>query len=399
MAPALAKELGQPVASFGPVFAGGLSGLIIGSLFISPLADRFGRKRLLIVAILIFGLFTLAPTLDLDYGRLIIYRFVTGLGLGSAMPCAITLTTEFAPRRYRALLTNSMFVGFPLGGAIAGLTAGHFLADQDWRSVFLIGSIVPLLLVLPIAFFLPESVTFLASRGLNRAGIAAILSRLDRTRTYNAAEEFTMPSARARSARIGTLFSPDLRLGTVLLWGVFFCTLFALFSLASWLPAMLQEAGAAPERAVRGPVLMLIGGVLGGITFGFAIDRLGAPRFLAGAYILAAVFTALLGHALDAFPIALVLIFLCGFCNVGGQLSINGLAARFYPIEVRSTGVGWALGLGRFGAIIGPVTGGWMLAAHWSPALVFGVIGFACLVSAACMIALGLVYGKTGARQ
>ena len=153
VAPALAKELGQPVASFGPVFAGGLSGLIIGSLFISPLADRFGRKRLLIVAILIFGLFTLAPTLDLDYGRLIIYRFVTGLGLGSAMPCAITLTTEFAPRRYRALLTNSMFVGFPLGGAIAGLTAGHFLADQDWRSVFLIGSIVPLLLVLPIAFF------------------------------------------------------------------------------------------------------------------------------------------------------------------------------------------------------------------------------------------------------
>ena len=387
VAPALAKEWGLSKAALGPVFSAGLFGLMIGALVFGPLADRIGRWKIIIFSTLAFGLGTLATAFVSDVNTLLAIRFLTGLGLGGAMPNAVAMTSEFSPHRRRATMVMIMFCGFSIGAALGGLLAAALIPQFGWRSVFVVGGVAPLLLVPIVAWRLPESVRFLALTGQANACVAELLGRIDPKAAFAPATQFVVHEPRLVGMPVRHLFREGRALPTVLLWVVFFMSLLDLYFLSNWLPTVLNDLGASVSSAAVIGSMLQVGGVVGTFALGSIIDRF-SFRALAVVYF-AAVFAVgaigQLGHSVAWVTMA---IFAAGFCIVGGQIAANALAATFYPTSVRATGVGWALGIGRVGSIIGPLVGGALLTAKWSTESVFLAAATAALCAALAAFSL-----------
>jgi MFS transporter, AAHS family, 4-hydroxybenzoate transporter len=230
-APLLAKALGRDVSSFGPMFGVGLVGLMLGSLAVSLLADRYGRKWLLIMSTVIFGLFSLAPALDLSFERLFVYRLLTGFGLGGAMPCAVALTSEYAPRHNKAVLVNIMFAGFPLGAVVGGFVVSLIIANWGWQAIFYLGGILPLLMVPVLMLLMPESIVFLVADGKRPRATARILNRFESTNALNPPNIHLSHNLNDRRGSVTNLFDQRRGFGTILLWIGFFCNLLLIYFL------------------------------------------------------------------------------------------------------------------------------------------------------------------------
>jgi MFS transporter, AAHS family, 4-hydroxybenzoate transporter len=354
VAPVILKQWGLEAASFGPVFAAGLLGLMLGALAFSPIADRTGRKSVIVVSTAWFGVFSLATAYAASPGELLAYRFLTGLGLGGAMPNIIALTSECAPERLRATLVTVMFCGFPLGAVLGGLLSAKLIAAFGWPSVFLLGGVLPLVLVPVLLAWMPESLRFLARKQAEPlAGVP-----------------------------VRQLFTGGRAAGTVLLWIVFFANLLLLYFLINWLPTVLQRSGLPLERAIIGTVVLNAGGIAGGILLGWLVDKRGPYGVLLAAYVLGALCVAAIGSAPAAVAGVIAIVFFAGFFIIGSQFCMNALAAGAYPTAARATGVGWALGVGRIGSIIGPVVGGMLLSLGWEPGTLFLVAAGPAAVSA-----------------
>src|ERR1700710_2566711 len=240
-APALAKEWGLTKGALGPVFSAGLFGLMIGALLFGPLADRIGRKKIIIFSTLAFGLGALATAFVQDVNSLIAIRFLTGLGLGGAMPNTIAMTSEFSPHRRRAAMVMIMFCGFSLGAAVGGLLAAALIPHFGWRSVFAVGGVAPLLLVPILALRLPESVRFLALTGQAPARVAELLGQIDRNAGFTSATKFVVHEPHLAGMPVLHLFREGRTLPTLLLWVVFFMSLLDLYFLSNWLPTVLHD--------------------------------------------------------------------------------------------------------------------------------------------------------------
>jgi AAHS family 4-hydroxybenzoate transporter-like MFS transporter len=322
-----------------------------------------------------------------DLNSLLAIRFLTGLGLGGAMPNVIAMTSEYSPHRRRATMVMIMFCGFSVGAALGGLLAAAMIPHFGWRSVFVVGGVAPLIMVPILAFRLPESVRFLALTGRANARVAALLRAIAPAAAFAPTTQFVVRELRLAGLPVLHLFRERRTAVTLLLWVVFFMSLLDLYFLSNWLPTVLNDLGASESAAAVIGSLLQVGGVVGTLVLGSVIDRF-SFRALALVYF-AAVFAVgaigQLGHA--AVPVALA-IFAAGFCIVGGQIAANALAATFYPTSVRATGVGWALGIGRIGSIVGPLVGGVLLSQKWSPAAVL----LAAAVAALCasLAAFGL---------
>jgi AAHS family 4-hydroxybenzoate transporter-like MFS transporter len=385
--PPLAQELGLAMTSLTGVFAAGTIGIVIGSFVVGPLADRYGRRWFLLAATLIFALATLGPTLDLSFSHLVAYRLVTGLGLGAATPSAIALTAEYAPERHRSLLNNLMFAGFPVGGLLAGFLTTELLPHWGWRWVFYIGGGVPLLLLLPIAMLLPESVIFLARNQMQPQRLRELLRRIDPRLPTGAGPTYGVLEPGGTQRGVSALFTDGRAAGTALLWTIFFCNLVVLLFLNSWLPALLTRVGMSFGDASAAATLMMAGGIGGGLSFGALIDRFGATRVLTVSFTLTALLVALIGRIPTSASSGLMVA--VGFGLVGCQLSINALPAIFYPTKVRSTGIGWALGVGNVGAVVGPMLGGAMMFCHCRVATMYTAAAVPLLIAAGAVHLLG----------
>jgi AAHS family 4-hydroxybenzoate transporter-like MFS transporter len=370
VAPALVQNLGLSRAALGPVFSAGLFGLMIGALTLGPLADRVGRKRIILFSVIAFGLCSLAAVFAHDTTTLLLMRFLTGLGLGGAMPNAVALTSEFSPRNRRATMVMAMFVGFSVGAALGGLIAAALIPSFGWRSVFVIGGIAPLLLAPFLARDLPESVRFVKLAGGSDARVASLLALVFPKQDFPKGTRFSLQEAQLRGLSVAHLFGEGRATGTVLLWVVFFASLLDLYFLSNWLPTLLNDLGASVSVAAIVGAMFQVGGVVGTFTLGRFVDRF-SFRALALTYLLAAIALAALGASGHSIALAAVIIFLAGFCIVGAQIAANALAAEYYPTSIRSTGVGWALGIGRVGSIIGPLVGGALLVRHWETQSLF----------------------------
>ncbi len=365
VAPSIAKEWSVSRGALGPVFSASLFGLMIGALTLGPVADRIGRRWIILVSTLVFGALTVATMFSANVGELITLRFLTGLGLGGAMPNAVAMTAEFSPLRRRATMVMSMFVGFSIGAAVGGAIAAALIPHYGWRSVFLVGGLAPLV-ILPFLYReLPESVRFLALRG-DDAKVATLLRRVFPEAHLPQGVHFTLSEPHPEGIPVLHLLRDGRALATVLIWVLFFTSLLELFFLSNWLPTVVNDLGASVSTAALLGALLQVGGVVGTFALGSAMDRL-ATKALAVIYLLAMVAVASIGYVGASVPLLAVAIFFAGFCIVGGQNCANATAATFYPTALRATGVGWAFGIGRVGSIVGPMIGGALLALHWAP--------------------------------
>ena len=387
VAPALAREWTLGRGALASVFSAGLFGLLLGSLLFSPIADRVGRKRIVVGSTLAFGVLTLLTVLAQDVTTLTLLRFLTGLGLGGAMPNTVALTAEISPHRRRATMVMAMFCGFSLGAAVGGLIAAAMIPAFGWRSVFILGGATPLILALYLARALPESARFLALKGTEDAHVGRIMDWLFPGHGFVSGTRFKVTEPTVRGVPVRQLFQDGRTVFTLLLWVVFFMSLVDLYFLSNWLPTVLSDLGASVSAAAVTGSMLQVGGLVGTFALGRVIDRF-SFKALAVTYAVAAVAVAAVGlshHSVGGVTIA---IFAAGFCIVGGQIAANALASGAYPTTARATGVGWALGIGRVGSIMGPLVGGLLLSMHWSTEALFGVAAIPAIFAALAALSL-----------
>lgn len=389
-APLLAKQWGLGKEAVGHIFSAALVGLMVGYLVVSLASDRFGHKRVLVVSTIVFGLFTLATTLAGDATELIALRFLTGIGLGAAAPSAVALTGEYVPKRLRASCVLAIYCGFSLGFVVAGIGATQLLPRFGWQALFYVGALVPLILVVPLVTVLPESLEFLVLRRGDTPRVGAILGRLAPDVPQQTGARYAVSARHSGGAGIVALFGRRRALGTLLLWFVFAINLAQFYLTQSWFPTILAGFHYSLDATATATSLFTAGGIAAAFVIGPAMDRIGPYRSLALVYIAGGILVSVTGLAFTA-PAWMLMLVACasGFCVSGGQKSVIALAAIYYPTSIRSTGVGWALGIGRVGGIGGPLLVGWLLAFHWSPELIFHVLGLPMIVAALAILAMG----------
>lgn len=395
LGPVLAKDWSLSRAELGPIFSASLAGLLIGLLAIGTLSDRMGRKRAIVLSTVAFGCFTLLTAFARGVTDLMLYRLLAGIGLGGALPNALALTGEYTPARRRATLVVLMFCGFSLGSIVGGGMTAALVSRIGWRPVFLAGGLLSLLLAPLLLGLLPESLLFLAAKQNANAQITSLLRRIKPDFSPPLAARFVPSEPRSTGLPVAHLFRAGQAVGTLLLWLVFFFNLLDFFFLQNWLPTILTDSGLATETAILVSTLISGGGIVAGVLTGRLMDRFGSYPVLTVLYGCGAVFVASIGFTAGSVPALVASTFGAGFCVSGGQKSVNALAVIFYPTAVRTTGVGWALGVGRVGSIAGPLMGGWMMARGWSSLNIFEFAALPMLCAAGVVYAMGLLYGST----
>ena len=383
VAPVLLKSGMIGRATMGYIFSAGTLGLTIGTILFGTIADHLGTKRVILGCTALYGVCTLALAFVQTPEAFLVLRALAGLGLGGVMPCAIALASEYVPRRLCVTLVASVVAGFAFGGSLGGFLSAFLIPRFGWPSVFVLGGLVPLALLIPaLAVWMPESMPHL----LRRAPIDSIL-RVTRP---------ILPDWRPLPADLGRggaqqkvsvsrLFDSGYKLPTCLFWSTYFANLLLLYFLASWLPTMINFSGLTIEAANLTTGVYQFSGLIGSVLLGWLADRARPQLVLCCGFLASAV--ALAGVSFSAHQEAglVVCVFAAGFCVIGGQAALNGFAATFYPPEVRTTGQGWAVGIGRIGSIVGPLIGGFLIAANVAPPQVFR------LCIAASLAAAGLV--------
>jgi MFS transporter, AAHS family, 4-hydroxybenzoate transporter len=390
LVPVMSENLNIPLPAFGPVLAAALFGLMIAAMGSGPIADRYGRRVVVIVSVVVFGVFALLTARATTLRELILLRFLTGLGLGGAMPNAVALTAEYTPKRLQPIVVGAIFVGMPAGALIASQTAAVVIPLWGWRSVFVIGGVLPLLLAMVLIPLLPESVRFLSASGASAERVAAILRRIAPDLSARRADVPPVDADRVRDGvPVRHLFTEGRAAGTLLLWVPFFMNLLILYFILSWLPALLRQLGMPVSIGVQAIAMFSVGGMIGTLFQGSVMNAVGARTVLLIEFFVCTALIAVLAVAASFVGLLMIATLALGICVQGAQAGLNALAASFYPTGVRATGIGWALGIGRIGSILGPSLGGVLLSLQWSPALIFMSGVGPALCAAAAIVLIG----------
>jgi AAHS family 4-hydroxybenzoate transporter-like MFS transporter len=391
VAPAVLREWGVPGPTLGPVFAAANFGVLVGSLVFSMVADKIGRRPVLVWATFFFSLLTLATAYAQNVEQLLWLRFISGIGLGSIMPNATALVGEFSPKRSRVTLMMCITVGFTIGAAVAGFVAAWLIPAFGWRSVFVFGGAVPLVIAVAMWWALPESLQFLAVRGGQQSALARWLKQLDPTIAIDAQTRFVSNEASKAGVPFIHLFREGRGATTILIWVVNFMNIMMLYSLSNWLPTVVTGMGYTTQTAVLVATSMQIGGTLGAFGLAWLIARGGFIPTLGLTFAVAATSIAFIGHPSLSLMALFVIVFIAGWCVIGGQPGLNALSATYYPTYLRSTGVGAGLGVGRAGGIVGPYVGGILLAQQWTSQQLFWAAALPAIVSTATIATMGLL--------
>jgi AAHS family 4-hydroxybenzoate transporter-like MFS transporter len=366
VAPALTESWHLSRGALAPVFNAGIIGVALGALLTGPLMDRFGRRPLMLGTVIWFSLLTIAVTQAGDLSELLVLRFLAGLGLGSLVPMAVVVASENAPRRTRATMVTLATCGYSIGAASGGLLAAQLIPLYGWTSVFWVGGIAPLLLLIAMWIWLPESVRLLALRPDTGHRIAAILRAVNPALEFPADTQFVNSRERPKPEfRPFQLFMEGRTAMTLTIWVIFFLNLTVLNLLNSWLPTLVDTTGVPHEQALRIASTFQFGGMLGVISMGMLADRFGFFRVLPIAFLVGGLAVGLAGSVEASIVLMVAILAVIGFCNIGCQLTNAAMAASLYPTDIRGTAVNWAHGVARVFSIVGPALGGYMLDNKW----------------------------------
>ncbi|ALP68762.1 MFS transporter [Paraburkholderia caribensis] len=382
--PWIMKDMALGAVHAGILVSFALIGMVLGNILLGTAADRFGRRRTIALCIFLCSFFTAAAGLVNDPTQFAICRFLAGLGLGGAMPNVVSLMTEFAPRRMKGTLVTLIFSGFSIGGVIAAALGKGWIEIYGWKSVFL-AAVAPVFLIPFIWKSTPESVPFLL-RHRRFDELKILAGNLEPTYSPTADDHFVGPASTVDSSKpIRQLFTRERALSTLMLWIACFICLFIVYGLSSWLSKLMVSAGYTSASALTFLLVMNIGGMIGAILGGFLSDRLNIKYVLVVMFLMAAGSIATLGYGASPWMIY-VLVAVAGASTIGTQNLINAYAGQYYPIAIRTTGVGWMLGIGRFGAIISPVAIGALVNLNLSREQYFMAIGVPGLVAAIAVL-------------
>ncbi len=386
-APLIAQSLDVTRAHLGPVFAAGLAGAVLGTSILGLLADRIGRKRILIFSTIVAGVFTLATAAAHSLPQLLMARFLTGIGLGGATPCFIALASEYAPRRHRAVIANLVWAGWPVGSNLGSFLYAAVVSAYGWKSIFLVGGLLPLVFGLLMIVMLPESVRFLILRGRDAGQVRRIIDRLQPGLPVDV--RIVSTEEKPVKSPLRSLFSEGRTLPTLLLWLLFLSALGTGTVVFSFAITLMRGHGIAVPRAAMALGMGGIGMLPGAALAGRLMQRFGVVAVLVPALVVGAVGTALLGEAAGSVTRMSVDLFICSFCLSG--LALSGaltLAANSYPTSMRSTGIGWGMGAGGIGQVMMLLIAGRLLGAGWEGGGTFQLLAIAPLVGAVSVLLL-----------
>ncbi len=397
VAPALSAELHITRVQLGPVLSAAPLGVLIGSILCSMIADRIGRRPVLIGTTLFYALLTWLTARAGSLEELRIVRVIGGIGMGAIMPNAMALVGEYSPRRLRVTMMMIVSNGFTAGAALGGFVAAWLLPRFGWRSVFYFGAAVPLVIGVAMIFLLPESLQFLALQGRKIERLGRWLKRIRPSLDIRGAE-YVVPDEPEKRGGVTflRLLHDGRAAGTLLLWTINFMNLLNLYFLQGWLTTVVTDAGYPQTTAAIVASMVQVGGTVGAFTLGWFVHKWGFVPVLTACGVLASVNIAAIGQPWIPLAMLTTVVFVAGVCVTGGQAAINALAATYYPTELRSTGIGAGLGVGRLGAVIGPTVASLLLGQGWSARDLFLAAAVPPLIAAVAMIAWRfLVSAKT----
>ncbi|MFU9137375.1 MFS transporter [Erwinia tasmaniensis] len=386
IAPALKTAWGISTQQLGAVIGAALVGLALGAMTAGPLADRFGRRVIIISSVLFFGLLTLATAFASNPEQMMLFRFLTGLGLGAAMPNVGTLVAEYSPARRRAFLITVVFCGFTFGAAAGGFAASWLIPTAGWHAVLILGGVLPLAIVPFLLKWLPESVQFLLSRQAPAAQIRQIVEQMA-PGTTGPDSHFACGEKQPDRGAVALVLTRPYLFGSTMLWCGYFMGLFLVYLIGSWLPTLIKDMGMTVTQAALVTAVYQAGGTLGSLFAGWMMDRFNASLVLAAIYFVGAIATVAIGYV-PAHTLTLSLVaFGSGFCLNGANTGMNALSASYYPTHARATGSSWMHGVGRIGAILSAFVGAQMLAIGWHITEVFTSLAIPAVLTTLMLLA------------
>ncbi|GAA4546664.1 MFS transporter [Pseudonocardia xishanensis] len=372
--PAMSADWGVPAGEFGPALTVGLVGMLVGTTTLGPLADRIGRRTVLLIATVVYSLATATIVLVSSVEMLAVVRFVAGIGLGAVIPNLVAVAGEFMPTRARGRAILVVLAGTTLGGFLCGQVAAVMVPAFGWRSVYLVGVAFPLVLVAVALRALPESLMYLAVRGRVEQ-VRRSLGRIDPAlSTAEIDLSDAVPERKAPRIPVGRLFGEGRAVDTVLLWLSWFATFVIVYFLYSWLPTLLTQVGVPQHVAILAMSLCLLANTVGGLTQGWLVDRRGDFASLTIGLPVAAVLILIVPAVFAKSWLLVVLICAIGFLAIGVNQALSTVTAALYPAEVRATGVGWAFGAGRVGSLVAPLVGGLLLTQGVASEVIFRLV-------------------------
>ncbi|MCY1527723.1 4-hydroxybenzoate transporter PcaK [compost metagenome] len=368
-AASVSADWGLSGTRLGYLLSAGLVGMAIGSLFIAPWADRFGRRPLILLCVSIAGVGMLASSRAPSPEMLAALRLLTGLGIGGILASSYVIAGEYANKKWRGLAISLQTTAYALGATVGGIIAAQIIPSLGWRSVFFYGGIATLLTLPFLALWLPESLAFLLSRrprgALGRINQLLVRVGLQSVEQLPAAQEASHKSLRETFAE---LFSPSLLRSTLLIWAAFFLVMFGFYFVMSWTPRLLVSAGLSNQQGITGGVLLNVGGIFGTALVGLLAARFRLSRVLMTYLLVNAVLLAVFVQFTSNLDLAFAVVLLIGVFVNGCVAGLYSLTPTIYDATQRVTGLGWGIGIGRAGAIISPLVAGRLIDADWQPA-------------------------------
>lgn len=390
------KEFGLTGSELGVLLSAGLIGMAIGSLCLAPLADIIGRRPMILVSVGAAGAGMLLAATAGNMAQLGIWRFLTGLGVGCILACTNVIASEYSSKQRRGLSISIYTAGYSVGATLGGAAAVYLQSQYGWRSVFVFGGISTLSILMVLLFLLPESVDFLVTKRPRN-----VLDRLNRIARKTGHPEVTalqdvQAASKAKTNPIPDLLSTTNRRSTLLLWVAFFTTMFGFYFVNSWTPRLLVTAGMTESQGITGGLMLTLGGIFGAVLYGVIATKWNSKIVLVGFTVLSAVMMVVFISSASVIVLALGAGVLVGMLINGCIAGLYTLAPSLYPASVRSTGVGWGIGIGRIGAIIAPLITGALLDASWSAVQLYLAVGVVVLISSA---AVGMIRSKDAVKS